>query len=113
MRLTDFSHFRDFLATDFHGVWTSGPKRTARRRICGIGDVTLQDRSLRGGFGIRNWNGRQQRLGIRMTRLAVNRLTGRNFYNFSQVHDRHSIGYVLDNGQIMGNEQIRQVEFVL
>ena len=44
---------------------------------------------------------------------SINLMAGSFLNNFTQVHNRDSIRYVFHNRQIMSNEQVRQVKFIL
>ena len=58
-------------------------------------------------------NGRQQRLRIRMQRIAVNHLGRGVLDNAAQIHHGQVIADVFDHGQIVGDEQVCQMQFVL
>ena len=62
---------------------------------------------------IRDWDGRQQRLCVRVQWFAENTFAIRQLYHLTQIHHTHAIADMLNDAEVMGNEQIRQTEFAL
>ena len=91
-------------------VETAAGRRIQRRRR-----VASEDDALAGLLDIRigNRHGRQQRLRVRMVRLAVERLPVRNLDHLTQIHNGNAIGDVLHDGQVVGDKQICGTELVL
>lgn len=48
-----------------------------------------------------------------MGRTAVNLCLGAHFHHHAQIHDQHPVAQVLDDPQIVGNEEIGQLELCL
>jgi hypothetical protein len=48
-----------------------------------------------------------------MTAITMNGFTIRGLHDSAQVHDRYAVGDVLDHGEIVGDEEIGQVELAL
>lgn len=66
-------------------------------------------------FGARgwNWNRSKQRLSIWVQRAREN-FVGRGFFHdLAKIHHRHSIRDILDDGQVVRDEQIREIEPLL
>ena len=55
----------------------------------------------------------EQRLGVGVDRLGVERLGGRDLHQLAQVHDRDPVGDVADHAEVVGHEQVGQLELVL
>ena len=75
--------------------------------------VTGQGLVLVGPGGVRFRDGVQQRLGIGMLGRPVNGFRVRHFHDFTEVHDRYAVGDVLDHRQVMGNEEVGELAFLL
>ena len=57
--------------------------------------------------------GRQQRLGIGVQRAGVDLLLGPHFYRAAEVHHQDLIGDMPDHRQVVGDEHVGGVEFLL
>src|SRR5207248_8972412 len=76
-----FERRHDFHASDvLRRVMAARMKNAARGRTRRRRNVTLQDDALLARFGIRDRNRRQQRLGVRHQRLAVEIVGGRQLH---------------------------------
>ena len=91
-------------------VETAAGRRIQRRRR-----IASENDALTGllDIGIGNRHGRQQRLRVRMVRLAVERLPVRDLDHLTQIHNGNAIGDVLHDGQVVGDKQIRRAKLVL
>jgi hypothetical protein len=93
----------------------AGPEVAAARRIERARDVALEDDPLplplAAGVGDRHR--RQQRLRVRVLRLARQPLGVGDLDDPTQVHDGDAVADVLDGRQVVGDEQVGQVELVL
>ena len=91
-------------------VETATGRRIQRRRR-----IASEDDALAGLLDIRigHRHGRQQRLRVRMVRLAIERLPVRNLDHLTQIHNGNAIGDVLYDGQVVCDKQIRGTELVL
>lgn len=58
--------------------------------------------------GVRDGDGREQRLGIGVERVAVQLLRAGDLHDLAQIHDGHTVRDVLDHGKIVGHEQVGQ-----
>ena len=57
-------------------------------------------------------NGRKQALGVGMCRLVKYLLQTSHLYNFSGVHNAHSIAGFRHDAQVVGNQQHRRIVFL-
>src|ERR1700739_1369142 len=75
--------------------------------------VALQDH--RGGHspGLRYRHSGKQSLGVGMLRRGEDLLPGRHLDDLAEIHDRDTVGHVLDNGQIVADEEQREAELLL
>src|SRR5450759_571296 len=82
------------------------------RYLSRAGDVALEDHPLPslldGGIG--HWDGGQQSARVRMQRLGVEPVTGRHLDEGAQVHHRDPVADVADDAQVVGHEQVGEVE---
>src|SRR5690606_2834031 len=92
-----------------------GPEPASRRRVDRRGDVPGEQDPLPGALlaRVRNRDRGDERLGVRVRGLREQLLGRRELDNPSQVHDRHPAGDVPHHGQVVGHEQVRQVELPL
>ena len=63
--------------------------------------------------GVRDGDGREQRLGIGVERVAVQLLRAGDLHDLAQIHDGHTVRDVLDHGKIVGHEQVGQAHLLL
>src|SRR5215472_840776 len=49
---------------------------------------------------------REQRTGIRMARIRIDLVAGRQLHDFAEIHNRHALTDVLDYPQIVRDEKI-------
>ena len=76
------------------------------RRVDRAGWIPLENEPPTLGGGIRNGNGRQERLGVGMERLRVQFLAIRQLRDLAEVHHRHTVADVLHDPQVMRNEEV-------
>ena len=110
------SHFfglGTFLQTLWHAFFTSGSEGTAFGEIDGAGDISLQDDPLFLVAGIRNRNGGEKSLGVRMHRSLIKHFLGSSLHNEAEVHNGDSVGDHFHDGEVMRNENVGQIEFLL
>ena len=104
----DFAELGHFLGTSAlcdraTRVETATARRVDRtRRITGKNDALAALLHVRIG----DRHGGEQRLRIRMVRLGVQTLPVGQLDHFTEVHDGDAIGNVLNDGKVVGNEQI-------
>ena len=82
------------------------------RRIDGAAGLTGENDPLPVPRGIDFQDSGHQRLGIRRLRILENRIRRTALHHLAQVHNGHMLRDMLDQGQIVGDEQIRQTEFL-
>ena len=93
----------------------AGAEPAARRRVDRARDVAGQHDPLalaldhRVGLGDR----RQQRLRVRVGGRRVQLLGRADLHQLAEVHHGDDVGDVAHDGQVVGDEQVRQVELVL
>ena len=92
---------------------TSCCKRTAFWQIDGAWDIAFQNASFLLVAWVRNWNCRQQCLSIWMGRILVVHFLWSCLYNKTQIHNRNAVRDHLNNRQVVGDEHIGQVKFLL
>ena len=88
-------------------------ERTAGGLVDGAGHLALEHLALFGVVDVRHRDGRQKGLGVGVKRLVVQSAAVCNLYDFSQIHHDDAVGHVLHHAQVMGNEQIGQIQFFL
>ena len=65
------------------------------------------------GVRIRNGDGREQRLGVGVQRIAENIRRSTVLHQVAQVHHAYRVGDMLHHAQVMGDKEICQVVFFL
>ena len=103
--------FFDRTNVDRHG--TARVKAAALGRMERAGHIALQDNAVPFVTRVRDRNGREQRLRIRVQRLAIEIFTGSQFNHFPQVHHGDTVRDVFHHAQVVGDEQVGQPEFPL
>ena len=101
------------LITDRFAIGATGMKRTTRGWMDGTGDIALQNGSLFFPAGVGHGHSGEQRPGIGMLGVLIDGFTLGDLDDLAEVHDRHSMADVLDDSQIMGDEKVRQMHFLL
>ena len=97
------------------GVAAAGTERAAGRHIERTRHVAGEDDALplARGLRVRDGDGGEQRLGIRMDGVLVQVVRVRNLDHLAEVHDGDALRDVMDDEQIVRNEQIRHAELLL
>ena len=86
----------------------------ARRRIDRARYVAGQDHALAfPGAVFRDRHGGEQRLGVGVQRRFEQAGLAGRLNDTAEIHHRHPVADVLDDSQVVGNEQIGQLELVL
>ena len=103
---------RDRLAY-FHAMRTARVEFTAFRRVCGAGNIALQNNSL--DFVMRVGHGHcgQQRARIRVHGVGENILFIPHFHKVAQIHNAYAVGNVLHDAQIVRNEKVCEFQIPL
>ena len=96
-----------------HCLWAPRVKTATNRRIQRARDLSTEDNFVARLIRIR-WEGRREEgLGIRMQGIPVELLIPGHLDHLAQIHHAYCMTHVLDHRQIMGNQEIRQPEFLL
>lgn len=97
------------------GFPTTRPETTSRRRIDWGWTIPLEHDPFSGSFHcwIGNRDRRKKRLRMWMSWMVVNGILCTNLHNLSQVHHRHLVGDMSNNGKIMGDKHIRHTKSLL
>ena len=82
-------------------------------RLNCVNSVSAITRLLRDGFGIGARRRREQCLGIAVLRIIENLISRAVFDGLPVVHDHDVIGHIADDREIVADEDIGQVQFVL
>ena len=85
----------------------------AGRKLDRTGHIAGKNDALALDGGIRHRNRREQRFGIRMQRIAEQRARRRDFDDPAEIHHGDPVADVLDHGEIVRDEEIRQAELAL
>ena len=105
-----FPQLRFLVCASALTIAAAGMETAAPGRIQRAGNVAVQDNPPTPFFAIGNRDGRNQGLGIWMQGLQKKFTAASQFDNFTQVHDGHAITDVTNDAQIMGYEQVGQIE---
>ena len=95
------------------GVQAARMEVAAGRRLGRVGDLTGQDNPIHMRFRVRLRHRRNQRLGVRVLGTAEQVFGFRQFHHLADVHHADAVGDMLDHAQVVGNEQVGEVEFPL
>ncbi len=87
------------------GILAARMEHTAGRQIDGGRQIPFQDDPLFFGMRRRIRHGGEQRVRIRMQRVAEQFLRFGLFHDMAQIHDAHSVGYIFYHAHVMGDEQ--------
>src|SRR5450759_5132478 len=90
-----------------------GVEAAAGRRVGRGWDVALQDDPLLAVARVRIRDRRQQGDGVRVARMSVDLIDGGQLRHHAQVHDPDPVADVLDDGQVVGDEEIGQPQLLL
>ena len=87
----------------------------AARRVDRARHVPLEHDplALRGQVRIRHRDGREQRLRVRHDRPLVQLLGRRQLHELAEIHDGDPVADVADDAEVVGDEDVRQLELVL
>ena len=107
--------FKDGITATANLLGERAPRveRTTSRRAENTGDLTAGRCPLAPQRRVNMRNRSHERSCVWVQRIAVQFVRGRSFYNPSHIHDCYEITGELDDGQIVGDEQIGQAEFPL
>ena len=82
---------------------------TARRGICGGGNIPLENYPVHLHVRVRHRHRRKQCTGIRVEGISEYRGGVALLHHVAEVHDKYSVCYVLDDREVVGYEYIGQL----
>ena len=93
----------------------AGVEEAARRRVDRRRDVAGEDDAVRraGAIRVGDHRRREQRHGVGMARRAEEIPNRGHLDDLPQVHDRHPVAHVLDDGEVVGDEEVGEAELAL
>jgi len=101
------------LGADLEPESTAWMESAARRRIDGAWDLPLQGENLAPDLGIGNGYRGEQKNRVGVAGMRVDLMALRNLHDLPQIHHRHAVGDVLHHVQIVGDEDVGEVELIL
>jgi antitoxin component HigA of HigAB toxin-antitoxin module len=104
---------RLLLTANIHRLRAAGMEAAAFRRVERAGHIPREDDAFALDRRVRDGDSGHQCLGIGVHRVTEQFLARGQFDHLAQVHDRDPVGDVLHNAQVVGDEQVRQVELTL
>ena len=110
MARLDLTLLRRFGLAALRGIGAAGVELAAGRRVGRGRNGTLQHDALPLDRRVRDGNGREQRLGVGVQRVGKNVVGLAVLHQVAQVHNAHRVRDMLDNGQVVGDEQVGQLE---
>ena len=110
-----FYEFRYLVGASLFGAPAPGAESASARRRIRPWQLSLQDDALAlatlGRIRLRNC--RQKRLCVRVRRVGVDVLAFTGLDDLAQVHDRHTVADLPDDGQIVRDQDVRDGKFAL
>jgi len=91
----------------------AGMETAPRRSLHRPRLVAMQQNSLLPGTGLRRGNSGKKSLRIRMGRIAVEFISSGNLNNFTEIHNRNTVRYVLHHRKVVCNKEVSQAEITL
>src|SRR5688500_18051935 len=84
---------RVFVGTGFRGVGATGPEAAPRRGVHRARYVPFEDHALALQFYVGVWDGdrREEGLGVRVQRVAVELVAWRHLHHRAEVHDPDAV----------------------
>ena len=65
------------------------------------------------GVGVGQWYGSEQSLSVRMGGVAIECLGRGSLDDLSEIHDGNLVGEMLDDGEVVGDEEVTESELIL
>ena len=96
-----------------HAVPAPVVERAARWSVDWARHITLEDDPFLLHVDRRDRDGGKQRFGIGMLRLPTQPLRFRHLHHLPQIHHHDRIAHVLNDAEIVGNEYIGEMKFLL
>ena len=94
-------------------VFAARMEIAAAGRVGGIGDLATEDNLIFFEAGIGLGHSRQERLGIRMLGVKIERFGIGEFNDFADIHDGDAVGDVLNDAEVVRDEEISQFQLFL
>ena len=113
MLVADIAQQRALDRADLLGIAAARMEVAPGRRVGRAGHIAGQSNRPRALTRVGLGDGRQQRFGIRVLRIIVQLLGLGHLDQIADVHHRHPVGDMLDHAQIVGDEQIGEIELLL
>src|ERR1700692_1781954 len=108
----NFGQGRCLLGTDRSGDGTARMEVAACWGVTWVRHVAPQyDAGVRAGW-VWRWSRRNQRLSVGVMRCGDQRLRLPHFHYPAEIHHGDSVRHVADNGKIVGNEDVGDVQSV-
>ena len=113
--LFDLTQFRHALLTAVNRIGAAGVEGAAGRRVQGAGDLAGHFYPLVGAGDdrIRNRDGLNECPGLGVQRTIVDLIRTRKLYQVSQIHDGNAVRNMAHDQQVMGDEEVGQVQLLL
>ena len=94
---------------------TAGAEVAARRWIDRVGELAGEHDALPGALELRvgHRRRREQRLRVRVQRRSEELFGGRGLHDAAEVHHRHPVGEVTDDGEVVRDEEVGEPELRL
>jgi hypothetical protein len=100
------------LVAGFEAVDTAGVETAAGRDLCGTRDITFEKDVFFLEGRVRHRDVGQQRFGVGMRRIAVDRFRGRAFHDLAEIHNDDLVGEVAHDIEIVGYEQEGELQLI-
>ena len=98
---------------DVHALRATRVEFATLGRVCRRRNIPLEDNSLHLVIRVRNGNGGEQRLCVRVKRIIENFVRFAEFHHVSEIHYEYLVGYVFNDRKIVRNEHVSKVQFLL
>ena len=110
---TDLRQFWFHCFADIHDFGTAGMEPASGGRMQGRRDIAWKDNAFGWCGWIGNRIGGEQGLGVGMFGSGKEILSRSDFRELAHIHDRDPVSKILHHIEIMRDEQIGEVEFLL
>src|SRR5579864_352408 len=107
------SQFRFVRPAAIEGEWAAGVEATSARWMDRARHVALENDWAARGAGLGQRDRGEQRLGIGMSGRGEDLPLRRHLDDLAKIHDRHAMGHVLDDREIVADEEQCETEFTL
>ena len=101
------------LTTDFLAFVAAGSEAALVRKVDGRGDFAAHYNAILGNIKLGDGNGGEQGLGVGVDRITEELLGRSLFYQLPQIHHGDVVCKVVDDGEVVGNEDVSQAKLFL